>query len=269
MRRAPPRRSLPPKLNLNEVRITNTDGPDVALTDPTLTSGTVTCHFRDIQQTLIRYINQYECVAGCVAWLTDPGILRALTSRTSASIVVQKEDFLRPDSLSRTDLRFLYNVIQQMPGGLSRGSYPEPLGSMNMMNLTSGDAEALGIRCVGVHNSTKDPAAPRSHHKFLVFGHTDEWENPTIDPDPSEDPDAWKYGDGQRYTYYPQFVPDAVWTGSFNFTVNAGRSLENAVFIRDPVVAAAYLREFAQVTALSEPLDWYAEWVAPEYRIGT
>jgi hypothetical protein len=60
-----------------------------------------------------------------------------------------------------------------------------------------------------------------------------------------------------------------VWTGSFNFTETATASLENAVILREPRLIEAYLREFCQVAALSEPLDWSSAWLAPEWRIGT
>jgi len=63
--------------------------------------------------------------------------------------------------------------------------------------------------------------------------------------------------------------PYAVWTGSFNFTKNAGFSLENAVIMRNPKIVNAYLLEWANVEAISEPLDWENDWVAPEWRIGT
>jgi phosphatidylserine/phosphatidylglycerophosphate/cardiolipin synthase-like enzyme len=66
-----------------------------------------------------------------------------------------------------------------------------------------------------------------------------------------------------------EFVPEAVWTGSFNFSVNAGRSLENAVFIEDTAIAQAYANEFSQVAALSEPLNWQDPWCSPEWRCGT
>jgi phosphatidylserine/phosphatidylglycerophosphate/cardiolipin synthase-like enzyme len=67
----------------------------------------------------------------------------------------------------------------------------------------------------------------------------------------------------------PSFVPYEVWTGSFNFTKNATYSFENAIVSRDRNLVAAYFSEFSQLAALSEPLDWEVEWVAPEWRIGT
>ena len=64
-------------------------------------------------------------------------------------------------------------------------------------------------------------------------------------------------------------VPYKVWTGSFNFTNNAERSFENAVVLEEPSIVQAYFKEFQQIAALSEPLDWESEWVEPEWRIGT
>ena len=72
------------------------------------------------------------------------------------------------------------------------------------------------------------------------------------------------------FEYEPfAYRPYAVWTGSFNLTFNASMSLENVVVIQSPVLAGAYLNEWAQILALSEPLDWEQEWVAPTWRIGT
>jgi len=100
------------------------------------------------------------------------------------------------------------------------------------------------VRCVGVINNGQKIPSPRMHHKFVVFGHLTEEE-------------------------YPYFLPYAVWTGSFNFTKTAGYSLENAVVIREPAIVKAYVSEWEQVMALSEPLNWNATWVEPEWRIGT
>jgi phosphatidylserine/phosphatidylglycerophosphate/cardiolipin synthase-like enzyme len=63
--------------------------------------------------------------------------------------------------------------------------------------------------------------------------------------------------------------PYAAWTGSFNFTLNAASSLENAVILREPTLVNAYYEEWAQVLAVSEPLDWTADWVEPDWRIGS
>ena len=54
-----------------------------------------------------------------------------------------------------------------------------------------------------------------------------------------------------------------------NMSRNAKRSFENALFIEDAKLARIYYQEWGQIMALSEPLDWEHEWVAPEWRIGT
>lgn len=69
--------------------------------------------------------------------------------------------------------------------------------------------------------------------------------------------------------YHADYKPYAVWTGSFNFSDNGTKSFENAVVIEDVAIAEAYLEEWGQIAALSEPLDWSSEWMAPEWRIGT
>jgi phosphatidylserine/phosphatidylglycerophosphate/cardiolipin synthase-like enzyme len=48
--------------------------------------------------------------------------------------------------------------------------------------------------------------------------------------------------------------PTAVWTGSFNLTAGAEGNIENGLVITDPAIARAFLKEFARVWALSEPL---------------
>lgn len=78
--------------------------------------------------------------------------------------------------------------------------------------------------------------SPRMHHKFFVAGHRQ----------------------GRRW------VAQRVWTGSFNASHNAASSIENAVVIDDPTIAAAYLDEFARVYAISEPLSWTSRNPRPE-----
>jgi hypothetical protein len=75
--------------------------------------------------------------------------------------------------------------------------------------------------------------------------------------------------EGEEPDVRPTVEPYGVWTGSFNFTKSSVASFENAVYIEDSKIAYAYAHEFAQIFALSEPLDWTTSWSAPEYRIGT
>lgn len=202
-----------------------------------ITMGMITTHFGDLTDPVVDFIRGSEAVVGCVAWLTAAPILEAL-SEVETAIVVQKEDFLRPDQGQkdswRQALRKSYGAITN---GFARYQFPFPFGMMDYL----GDSTVDPVSCVGNHNTDKRAAMPRMHHKFLVRGaQTDD-----------------------------RFVPSAVWTGSFNFSKNAGNSFENAVEIHDVDVAQQYLNEFARVAALSEPLNWSRDWVTPQYRLGS
>jgi phosphatidylserine/phosphatidylglycerophosphate/cardiolipin synthase-like enzyme len=91
------------------------------------------------------------------------------------------------------------------------------------------------------------------HNKFLVFCNLTEGKTDEQFPD----------------TTVPTIVPQSVWTGSFNLTKNATMSFENAVLLVGNSVAGAYFNEWAQILALSEPLDWRSEWMEPEWKVGT
>jgi hypothetical protein len=207
----------------------------------------VSVFFRNHKEHLINKIGEYDFVVGCVAWLTDFDILSALSLLRNVCIVVQKEDFLRPDYRAggkawESRLRKAYRMLR---GGPDRFQWPGIISSLSVCC----DPSVVGVRCVGNHNSEKHPAFPRMHNKFLVFC---EMEDSVADDDPSI-----------------LLFPMEVWTGSFNFTANATKSLENSILIRDEGIATAYFDEFSQIFALSEPLDWTSKWIAPEFRIGT
>jgi hypothetical protein len=236
-------------MNLNCSLIPHADGEDVGLCNPSTASiAPVSVYFRDIEQHLINHIRAATHVVGCVAWLTSEPILKELAKKRMACIIIQKEDFLRPDVPHKngwaSKLRDLYSSLKAPE---VRYGFPSPLKEMSVCSLW--DSEA--VRCVGNYNRNKAPASPRAHHKFLVFLESKN--------DPYENEDC----------YETEYRATAVWTGSFNFTKNAGQSLENALYIESYEIADAYYREWAQVTALSEPLDWESDWVAPEWRIGT
>ena len=197
--------------------------------------------FRNQRDRLLDFIDKHECLLGAVAWFTDHKIINALQNKM-VSIVLQKEDFLRPDSSNKEDLRKAYENI---PSRLRRPELPV----LGHMLSVAHDETVSPFRCVGNYNSEKSPAMPRMHNKFLIGCRYVEATN-----------NDWLGGD---------IIPQAVWTGSYNFSFPAQKSFENAIIIHNSQVAEAYAKEFSQIFAFSEPLDWNAEWVAPEYRIGT
>ncbi|EKU99672.1 hypothetical protein Lepto7375DRAFT_1737 [Leptolyngbya sp. PCC 7375] len=318
------------KFNLNNFH------PDVApgdkgewnFVESVVQSGDVTVYFRELEHNLENLISQYSGSVGCIAWLTSVPILEALGRQDHSCIVVQKEDFLRPDgAISKQYLRDLYAKVK----GGERGDHRKLRG----LSFCS-DPTIDGVRCVGNHNSERNPAFPRMHNKFIVLGEYDSdtcrflepywylslsddnlscmknkdlaeklgqaliearkqekvqsqstWEEvleaswdrtmpkilldlkpedvfDLLDEDESAMVDSF-YEEHE----YSSFCPKIVWTGSFNFTYNAGLSLENAVTISTPEIVNAYYSYWQDIASISEPLNWNSEWVYPEWRIGT
>lgn len=240
--------------NLNKVWVEHhqIDNVDTGVEQASSTNGSVTVYFKDLEQHLLEQIRKADVVLGCVAWLTNKRILAALAKVKSVAIVVQKEDFLRPDLKSGQDwpvkLRQMYDCLKCRD---DRYLFPRLMGNLSY----AGDPEVQAVRCVGNYNRDKNPAFPRMHHKFIVlcrYEHINE-----VSP-----------YDGQEEVR-ESIAPYAVWTGSFNFTENANRSLENGILLTDPNIVWAYYDEWARVEAISEELDWTHDWAAPEWRVGT
>lgn len=235
-------------LDLNNIGLPTDGGSEPQEDHRHSAVGNIEAVFKNHRARLIEEISKYPIIVGCVAWLTDYAVLDALASRDGVAIVVQKEDFLKPDSGATN--RRLNNLYAALPVG-SRMNFPY-LGQLSYAS----DPTCDPIRCVGNHNSDKKAAWPRMHNKFLVF----------CDYAESSQPDGW----------WPPHIPQPrhvvakkVWTGSYNISDNASRSWENAVLIDAPVIADVYAREFAQIFSFSERLDWTSKWVAPEYRFGS
>lgn len=221
----------------------------------------VEAHFMHWKEALIRRIKEAEAVIGCIAWLTDPAILDALSSCSAVSILVQKEDFLRPDGSDASLNTFRDRLTSQY-----RKLKPldwQSLGGTHVADLLYGVCEHRfeiidsAIRCVGNHNTDRSPAFPRMHNKFLVFGRLiptgEEYDDVDFKPDHRT----------QR------FESTGIWTGSCNFSSNAGRSFENAVYIEDQAVQNAFRDEWAQIMMFSEPLNWKCSWASSDLRFGS
>lgn len=235
-------------VDLNTLEIEN-DGnfPELKSKDNSLSTcgADITVLFRNQKRELIKLIERHNCIVGAVAWLTDKDILAALAKVDHVSIIVQKEDFLRPDiGTGKSWPEELRAAYRKLRNTTDRFSWPGLLGSLSV----SSDPAMTAVRCVGNHNSAKLPAFPRMHNKFLVFG---DIKNDDIDSGAFD------------------LALSKVWTGSYNLTFNAANSLENAVVIESPDVARAFYDEYCQIFALSEDLDWTSNWCAPEFRIGT
>jgi hypothetical protein len=199
--------------------------------------------FSNHERHAVEFIRSYPVIAGCVAWLTNDAVLAALADRLRVGIIVQKEDFLRPDFKPGPGWeKRLRDRYAALPGA------PALAWGVPLSYCGPGSAEPHPIRCMGLTDpEAKRKALPRMHHKFLI---------------------GCEHADNPNDDFAPP-VPRAVWTGSVNLTYNATLSRENAVILRRPRVAAQFMSEFQELLALSEPLDWQSQWVVPEFRYGS
>jgi hypothetical protein len=248
-------RSAVHNINLNALTIP-TDVGVLKMKDPSVRQGSTRCYFRGLREAFLAEMAGFKAVLGCVAWFTDREIMAAMRELECVSIIVQKEDFLRPDSgRFSAGLRESYSDLPT----LNRWEMPYLVAHLS----TSGDPTWDAVRCVGNHNSSHAPAHPRMHNKFAVFCDVVETTRLERVAEPRDD------GNLFEQVHETALVPRKVWTGSFNVTHNGSNSLENAVVIEAPEIVDAYTREWAQIACLSEPLDWTTPWVAPEHRIGS
>jgi hypothetical protein len=235
--------------NLNHLKIKDDAcKPLYPLNDHSIEKGNIQIFFKDLVEPLKREIERADLVLGCVAWLNHPDLLSSLANR-ECSLVLQKEDLWRPNGTQDSkdhQKRKLRSQYQKLKCELDRWNLPG-VGSLGLNY--AGSPEVPPLQCVGNYNADQNPSFPRNHHKFLVFCKKIQ-------------SFRWKY---QPFEYHPY----AVWSGSFNFTLSATESFENALLIHDEEIAEAYVKEYAQIFALSEPLDWESEWCSPEYRIGS
>lgn len=229
--------------------------------------------FRGIRDKLIAQIEEADYVFGCVAWLTDFGVLAALAKKRGVCIVVQKEDFLRPDGPGQGDqwrcrLREAYDKLPVLD---SRWCFGQ--GLIAQLSVFSGGDSVSAVRCAGYDRRVGNGRfTPLMHHKFALFARFS-LQGPHDPRLPERDPELGGYFTNAELSndFFLDGLPwpNAAWTGSYNWSTNASQSLENAILLKDPESVDAYFREFQQVVAMSEPLDWTSQYVEPEWRIGT
>ena len=100
--------------DLNKSRIPHAEKEyGEAMENNNTTVGNISCYFRNLEDNLIKHISEAQVVVGSIAWLTNERILKAMKSCKHVSIVVQKEDFLRPDTnMTNTKLKYCIELYQ-------------------------------------------------------------------------------------------------------------------------------------------------------------
>lgn len=235
-------------MNLNYIGLRHYDygiDENYGEVDYSTKSNDIKVYFRDLKGNLIKHIKESKIVIGCVAWLTDFDILDILADK-DVFIVIQKEDFLRPDINAR-NINSWKNKLQQKYNNLKPNDIVHGCQFNNdLQYVSTSSIYDSAVRCVGNYNTDKKPAFPRMHNKFII---TCEYKH--------------------QKNCGPYVIPKGVWTGSFNFTYNATQSFENALYITDKTIVKAYYNEFGHIASLSEELHWENDWINPEWRIGT
>lgn len=233
--------------NLNKIPIpTDAVGGDNQINNTT-ESNFVSVYFKNLEQEICNHIGKADYIFGCVAWLTNKNILKSL-SKKNCSIIIQKEDFLRPDfNQIKSNKNEIYNLYKSLKCNIGRFAFKNLISELSVCT----DPAIDPVRVMGLSNSNRKFTLPRMHNKFIVFGRN-------VAKEPYQDE-----------TFIDNIYLYGVWTGSFNFTQNATLSFENAVYIEDQKITQAYFKEFGQIMALSEKLDWESEYISPEWRVGT
>ena len=258
---------------------------------------------RNHAQRCIEMIRKSDTVFGCIAWITHPEILDALAEPLEWSkderrvqIIVNKEDFLRPDytdKVSRNETSF-YNELKskyyRLKGGVH--TYLEVCRRFveTETGWNAGGIECQALRCVGL--SLKQRWSPKMHHKFAVFmrgcgngllGYS-AWvgRNSYFNEHGEEvvitsgiSPNDYRHSVAASLLLrcgkcHEKGCFAAAWIGSFNWTKNAGKSFESVVITEDREIVNSLLWEHSQLLLMSEPLDWNSPYVDPELsdRIG-
>lgn len=175
-------------------------------------------HFEEIEEALISYIIKSSYVVGCAAWLTNSNIIDSLISKKGVKIIVNKESFLS-EKLENGRKNYWVNLRKRYD--LIPDIDQDLLNNITkILEIDKISNQKGSVLTCGIVSDTC-----RMHHKFLVFFD----ENKT---------------------------PYAVWTGSYNFSQNSNRCLENGIFTTDQFVVQQYLLEFCIVYSRSEHHNW-------------
>lgn len=202
----------------------------------------VEVYFQNIKKQLELFIDEADCIVGCVAWITDEDVLKFLSAKRGVSLVVQKENKSKANwsALTRMSKYFVQEIQAAHTDLLAY--YLEKSGK----NVGAIDL----FRCVG-HVKAKDSKEilPLMHHKFLVDCSLEDVED-EVSP----------VGLKPR----KKLVPKRFWTGSYNFSRNAQSSLENALVCEDKAAAECYFGMWQRIYAMSESLKYASNNPEPE-----
>lgn len=175
-------------------------------------------------------LNEHDAdlyVVGTVAWATDEEVMTALARTTHGTcLVVNKERWLR---------EWTFRALKPIPLSLL-------FLSQNILPPSYSTDWTRAAWCAGAINVENNMQFPRMHRKDLVFC-------------------SRKRPRGDALSH--PLEPYAVWSGSYNLTRTARRSVETASLMWSNALATHAYRQFLDVLAHSEPLDSQATASSP------
>jgi hypothetical protein len=204
----------------------------------------VTLLYDNILHDLVNLIETHQrdicrgnlCIIGCMAWLSHPGVIEALSKCLGISILVNDEDY---SFWGRGVAKRLYHTLPkfQQPFHMVFRGVNTPLAHLEKEN--NGSSSFAAVRMIG-NGRLPDPEGETKygfkrgnlmHTKYLVFC-------------------EWDYQNGG------QFRPYALWTGSINTTTKAQFNMENAQFFEDANVAQSFFNNYAEAFLSSTSLTF-------------
>lgn len=196
-------------------------------------------YFKNIENIICEKIKKHKYIVGCVAWLTNKKILKELSNKDKeVLIIVQDEDFLRPDTYFDGNKEKFKKTILKYYNKIKRNN-TTTLSGLGISYMFSPDC---GIRRCGFINKNKLPAFPRMHNKFIVFGN-----------------DELIFDDDGSFICNSRNYTEVI-TGSFNYTENSTNSLENIICVKDKKIVRSYYAQFGEIALISVELDWEGDW---------
>lgn len=180
---------------------------------------TVQIFFEDFPQHLTAWIARQEAIVGCVAWVTRPDVVEALSQKQHSSIVMRHQQM---QDMGKSSALCLFKPA--MREALSVQDLTAPPGFEARYWLYPKSPPIMGQRKRGQFTPVS-----LLHHKFLVGGR--------VEGNPG------------------QIVGKEVWCGSWNFTYGSEKNRDTAWVIADAAISQKFVREWWQLLTQSIPFS--------------
>jgi len=227
---------------------TTKDTPSLQVTlntqvTPALVASPKTEFFKkDINRAVAQMLEKSSYVVGCVAWVTEYQILRAMSKQVGVCLIVQRETYLvRKDKRDdwRIRLKATYAKLPHFP--FHSLTTKDPMQMAVFKQIAKEQKEkAMAVRYMGKQQTRR--VQNRQHAKTPAVEDQMAVEKQGVEPE-----DASMMHNKFLVFFNASGQPFAAWMGSSNLTKNAENSLENAVIFHDVETAKYYFNLFLEL----------------------